>query len=275
MVRRTGGLRSLQFARRKRRQFVLKIGAALGLCAVLATGIVYVLNREALLLEQVAVVGAELESPEPLAEIVMQAFAGKYFWLIEKRSVFLFPKEKAEAQVLSAFPRLKTASLSRSGLSSLTLTVEERAPVALWCGENRLGEGSTPACYFLDAQGFVYALAPAFTGDVYLRLYGPLIGSEPVGQSFLTPTSFEKLRIFMDAIRARNVAAEELALTDEKDAELYLTDGTKVLLDPSEDLLRVLDNLLSVLASETFKNRSTLNLDYIDLRFGNKVYYKE
>lgn len=275
MLPRINRLRTPQFARRKRRQFLLKAGALCAGVVLLLAGAVFLLRHEKLQIESVVVEGGEVVDVRALTNFISGTLAEKYLWLVPKSNVLLIPEDSLEASVLKSFPRLNTIELSRTDFRTLSVVVKEREPRALWCGENRLGEGSTPSCYFLDEHGFVYAPAPSFSGEVYIRLYGPLGGGEPIGQFFLTAEYFTKLRAFAEALQSRDVKALELALIDERDAELYLEDGTKILLDPSEDLDYVLDNLLSVLTSATFKERDKINLEYLDLRFGNKVYYKE
>jgi len=56
--------------------------------------------------------------------------------------------------------------------------------------------------------------------------------------------------------------------------ELYIDDGSKILFARKQRSSEVLDNLKVVLKSETFKNEDAGNIEYIDLRFGNKVYFK-
>lgn len=275
MIPRINRLRTPQFARRKRRLLLLKLSGVVFFVLTLIGGFLYIVRLPSLQVTAVSISGNSLVETQDLYDAVERELAHSYGWLVPKRNIFFIPEESIQASVLSQFPRVNSATLEFTTWSSLTLTVEERVPQAMWCGENRLGEGSTPTCYFLDAQGFVYAPAPTFTGEVYLRFYGPLEAGEPVGQSFLTPAFFHSLLTFTNAVGASNVAIVEFALIDEEDAEVYLEDGTKILIDPSEDLERVLDNLLSVLHSDALRDRPQLKLEYLDLRFGNKVYYKD
>lgn len=268
-------LRTPEFARRRRRVFALKVALALFTALTSVYGIVYTLRHEALQVRTVVVSGAEVLDARELQAVTRALLSGTYFYIIPKSSALLRPRRSLEAAVLHAFPRLKSAEVTTENVSTVVLSVSEREPRALWCGENHLERASTPACYFMDSEGYVFAEAPEFTGLVYTRYFGALGRGEPiVGQYFLSGTKFSELTKFTDALAREGVELADVALTD-RDVELYLTGGTVILFSQSQELNRVLDNLLSVISAEEFKNRERFNLDYLDLRYGNKVYYKE
>ena len=66
----------------------------------------------------------------------------------------------------------------------------------------------------------------------------------------------------------------ELHPLDDDDMELYMEDGSKILFARKQRSSEVLGNLKVVLESETFKDEDRGDIEYIDLRFGNKVYFK-
>jgi hypothetical protein len=53
-----------------------------------------------------------------------------------------------------------------------------------------------------------------------------------------------------------------------------MEDGSKILFARKQSSSEVLGNLKIVLESETFKDENRGDIEYIDLRFGNKVYFK-
>lgn len=267
-------LRTPEFARRKRRVLYIKIALAVAVVALVIGGLSYLAHVKSLQIRDVVVVGAEVVDESELTALAHEYLAGTYLWLFPKSNILIYPKEALQAQVLDSFKRLKTAEISFDSLHGITLTVTERPPEALWCGENRLSQQGMAVCYFLDPEGYIYTEAPTFTGSVYVRFYGPLGMGEPVGQTFVPTEQFQALRNFLQTLTTRGIKVAELALTD-TDVELYLENGTKILFLKNQELPRVLDNLLSVFSAPEFKDMGLVNLEYIDLRFGNKVYYKE
>lgn len=267
-------LRTPQFARRKRRVLYVKAGVAVVFVGMLVAAASYVAHLPALQIREVAVQGAEVVDVPALERFVLDELSGKYLFLFPKSNVLLYPKERLKASVMDAFTRLESVTVERDSLHRLTFSVTERAPEALWCGDNRLGTEPGTTCYFLDADGYLYTKAPSFTGPVYVRFYGPLASGEPMGQPFLTTERFRALMDFMRALEQGGLSPAELAVIDDTEYELYLADGTRVYFSGRQPLDRVLDNLLSVFSSEELKDLPPYALEYIDLRFGNKVYYK-
>jgi len=266
-------LRTPKLARKHRRLFVLKIVALCMLVAGAVVGGVYLLNREEVLLSGVVVSGTEVLDAAQLEREALEHIEGKYLFTIPRSSVFLYPKYSIAAGVLESFKRVKEVEVYRGNWRTLHVDVVERKPHTQWCGENRL-EGVVPECYFLDEDGYIYALAPASSGDAYFHFYGPIESGEPVGQYFLERGEYRALTLFLTTLREAGIAVEDLAVRDEMDYELYLKDGTQVILGRGQDLGRVYENLKSVLLSDAFEEVDLSTVEYIDLRFGNKVYYK-
>lgn len=265
-------LRTPEFARRKQRMFFAKLALLVFLVGATIFGFAYLARLDSFQIRDVIVQGAEVVDTGEITAAIEKYLSGTYLFLFPKANIFLYPRGHLEATVLESFMRLKTAEVSFQNLHTIKLSVTERSPEALWCGENRLGGDATPACYFLDREGYIYTEAPVFIGSVYLRFYGPLAQGDPLGQVFLPAESFANLMKFLKVVAEKGFSPVELALLD-TDVELFLGDGTKILFDRAHDLSRVLDNLLSALSAQEFKDRKNLNLEYIDLRFGNKVYY--
>ena len=68
-----------------------------------------------------------------------------------------------------------------------------------------------------------------------------------------------------------------LLTKNDGDMELVLEGGSRILFSRSEDLRKALENLQALLSENVLgvpKEQLSLSLDYIDLRFGNKIFYK-
>jgi len=268
-------LRTPEFSRKKRRILYVKMALLVLLVSAVVGGLSYVSHRDTLRVNEVVIEGGEVVDERALRNLIMSKLSGKYLFLFPKDNAFLYSRSGLEAAALQSFKRLKTVEVSTDGLQTVVLSVSEREPTALWCGENRpWGEIST-ACYFMDEEGYIYAESPGFTGDAYRRFYGPLASGEPVGQAFIESVRFREFLNFFSELEKEEVFASELVILGDGEYELYLEDGTRIVFSDAQTLTRVYDNLLSVLSSEELKDRVPLNLEYIDLRFGNKVYYKE
>jgi len=266
-------LQSTKLARRKRRSFLFTFFIFIIIFSLLVAGVTYLLKRQEVMIQNIVLNGNVTVSTEELENFIREELKGNYFLIFPRSSIFIYPRSLIEEGILFKFKKIEKAEVSFNSFNSILVSVEERQPSALWCGENRL-DGAIPECFFLDEKGLLYTNSPSFTGDIYFRFYGPLGEGSSVGQQFLPTKTFQGMLFFLQSLRESGIHPVELAVGNEEDYELYLENGTQVLFAQDEDLTFVLDNLQTTLFSDELKERNTIDIDYIDLRFGNKVYYK-
>ena len=272
-------LSSPRLARRRRRMLLHKIlfWTIVAVCTMAA--LVAVARIPAITIDTVEVSGASALSAEALRAFAAGELSGAYFFLLPKSNALLFPRRAIASGMLLAFPSLAAVDVSLDGFRSLQVTVAERAPAALWCGSAELAPSHQGGgCYFLDKSGFIFSKSPDFVGDVFLRFYGSVgaTTTSPVGTKPLPPKMFETLMLFLSSLSDLTLTPVAVSVSGEGDVALYLQGGGKILfLSGSENFIEVRDNLESVLLSDEFREKSLEQLEYIDLRFGNKVYFKE
>lgn len=179
-----------------------------------------------------------------------------------RANIFLFPQSELREALLRDLPLLQTVSFSRESLLSqaVTISVTEREPKYLWCANE---------CYFMDANGFIFMKATNPTG--FLEFRGGLIAhQDPIGQVFMRG-KLDSLASLVNNLEKGGFSASSVTVENERDLSLRLENAPriKVLNDANPDLLS--KNLSLVLASEALQAR---HVEYIDLRYGNRVYYK-
>ncbi len=271
---RSKNFRSARLRERRRRALLVRGGIAFAAVAVLFGGSVWVARLPSLSVSAVTVRGAVTVPVADIERTVAGQIAGAYLALFPKSNAALLPRDEVAAAILAAFPRIRSVDVARDNLNGLTITVDERTPYALWCGvAHPAGGGDPTGCYFLDDSGYIFTGAPDFSGDVFFRYFGPA-PEEPINANFLTPGEFTELDLFARSARDVGVKPVSLAVLDAPDAELHLEGGSRILFNRTGNLSDVLQNLKSVLESDVFRTRGSLTLDYVDLRFGNKIFYK-
>jgi len=217
-----------------------------------------------LAINDVSVTGVQLLSHESLTGKVKERLEETGFRLFSRKNMFLYPKSAIESDLAAEFPRIKKVSVARESLlaSALVVMVEERKPYATWCNAS---------CYVFDSRGFVFAEKTETPEKAYV-FYGGLLPSDPVGQTFLEGRLPEMISL-LDTLGAAGFPAESLTVGSEKDFTIALSSGQKIHASfdmPAGDIVR---NLTTALEAEGLEGKFK-SLEYIDLRFGNRVYYK-
>ena len=199
------------------------------------------------------------------------AMSGTYGWVIPRNSALFLPEEEVRVTILDAFPDIAAVSIVQHGLTGLSIETIPRMSAFVWCGSTFTTSAWVPVCYETDTEGFVFAPATATTS---LSVYAPLIGANLEGvplRAHVSEASFipNALR-FVRAMQSLGANVKALQLRDDE-ADLFLTGGTCI------TYILGHEEAAAQLAAASF-SQLTLNdgsINYIDLRFDGKVYYKK
>jgi len=283
----------LELKRKRRRNLHKKVFLFVFLFTSFFVGLVFIARTEKLNIKDVRVVGNSVIATEDIEKAVEEVIAGEYLYFLPKTNFIFYPKGKITRELEQSFKRLGNISIKFTQGQALEVSVSEREGRYTWCGEAIREEaslrmansdGGGEQCYFMDESGYVFDVAPYFSGDVYFRFYGPLahIEEEYAGNYFL-PGIFAKILSFKSNLEAMNLRPASLLAKDNGDMEIYLSstilppNGPKIIFKSKSDYESIAENLQTALDTEPFKTsfKTKFNmLSYIDLRFGNRVYYK-
>ena len=234
----------------------------------------------------VAVAGNRVVDAETIKEKVDANLAGYFLWLFPKTNIFFYPKNKIKENLAENFKRLESISLEVADDRTLKISVSEREALYTWCGENISTEleGEKEKCYFLDKDGFVFDEAPYFSGEVYFKFYGALnkVDEYPPG-GYFAKENFMQLISFNETMKKMGLKPVALHKTENEDIKIFLSvnnsssKNPEIIFKADADLETVAENLNAALTTEPLQTdikKKYSSLLYIDLRYGNKVYYK-
>ncbi len=261
---------------RRRRAFIVFLIILLFACV----GIVYELNQNAVRISRVQIFGAD----QSLADVAISQMRGSYFGVVPRNSTFFLPESDIRAALFAADSDIAAVSIFRTGLSSVSIKVDTRVPIARWCGfapaaaENASttpAEPPTPACYLFDASGFVYATAsdaiqPINAFSVYEPLSGRTASSSPLG---VTLPNVGKLPAAFDFARQLGTFGSPVMTIVFRADEIddYLKSGTRITYVLGNE-----QNAFTALTSASGNlNLADGSIEYVDLRFDGKVYLKK
>ena len=253
---------------RSRRQ-KLRALAVFALLLILASS-VYGLSRLSyspkLLINNVSVVGAKEIPPKVVRAFVETKLNDGTNPILSRQNILLYPRAFLEQSIIKYFPRIKGASISRESMlaQAITVSVEERQPFALWCNEK---------CYLMDDGGFIFASASVLPGKSYMTFGGAFLqDSSPIGQTFL-PKNFSGVLELIKRLRQVGFAPQGASADDDMDFSVQFDEGFVLRASFSADANELVRNLQLALSSDPLRGKVN-KVEYIDLRFGNRVYYK-
>lgn len=257
----------LRLRDRRRKLLQIKIAAGTLVLLLLLGGIFFIARLPEVTISKIEVTGTLVADASLIQRIVEEQISGSYALVIPKKNTLFVPAGDIAKALSGSFPIVKDAKISHTSLTSLSVAVTERTPVALWCAEDAVDAAGT--CYFMDETGYIYMVAD--TTDAYVRYSGALL-QEPVGSLYLSGT-FHELHTFVgETAKTLSRTADTVFVEPNSDVTLAFVGGGELKFVMTEDSTGTLENIASVFASQKLKGRT--DFEYADFRFGNKVYVK-
>ncbi len=255
---------SSRIAKRERARRVFALVFKIGAPIALLVGLVMLTRADSLQIKNFEVEGEQAVSEEHLKNAALSFISSTRFWLLPKSNIFLLGKNELSDALRSEFGRIQEADIDKNFLDrSVKISVKERQSDFLWC--SGVGE-----CFFMDNSGLVFEKAPIDGGLIVFR--GVLEGN-PLMKEFATQ---EKMQKYSEFITAFKEAGFGVGSVDIESAErgVAATQAGDIIFNPNDANLALAAQNAILLVDDTRSKDSSARFDYIDTRFGNKLFYK-
>lgn len=263
----------LRDRRRKRIAIFTSIGVLLFASLVVGAAHIPVLQ-----VQTVTVSGTDAVDADELQNAAQRELSGAYAFVFPRANTLIYPQEKITQTLAEAFPRLKDIAVRRAALAAIEVSVSEHSPHGIWCGEERAEGSAQETCYFLGKNGELYARAPSFSDDVYLRFYGTLAeGEAEAGKGvYLSGPVFQKMHTLVSRIGERGFEVVAVTQPNDVDAHIHFADGSFVKVNKQRSVTETMKSIQATLNADAFiaEREAGNTLQYIDVRFEDRVFYK-
>src|SRR3989344_390545 len=261
--------------RRQRRKKVKIYVTALGvavfiLVASLASESTY---HQKISIGPISVSGVSRISPRLVKAVFEKTLHDGMNHFFSRSNVLWYPKHELEKAILSGIPRTASVSITREGLfaQAITVTIEERKRFGFWCSDSSLQKGQR--CFEMDENGFIFAALASETPLYGIIFSGPLSASTTlIGQTFIGE-HMSGVVAFLKKLENKNLKPIRVSTTDMVYYWVELPETVLVRVAFGADPEETARNLELALSSDALRGRVE-ELEYIDLRFGNRLYYK-
>lgn len=240
----------------------------LSLCIVTFTATsIFLMRMPFLQVKEVVVIGALGIKDEMLKE--------KTLAHIGSSNIFFFSKDKIEHALKNEFQGIEDVDIRRAGFSKIKISVRERTPAALICAGFPETGLENEECYLSDAEGYVFTIAGKPYPEGYNRYYVPADKGEiTAGLSFINKKRFDELQKFLDGASKAGIYPVGILIGDGGEYEMYVRPDTTVYFDDKTPFENTLSNL-TAFWDNARKASSSPVFNYINLRFGNTIYYSK
>ena len=260
-----------RLARRRMRRRVI-LGFAFCVFATLGVwGIGIVSYNKHLTINDVSVSGANILSPK-LVKAAFEAtlYDGAYHFF-SNANIFLYPRESLQIALLKKFTNVRSISISRPSLFSPTVQIGliEREPAYLWCLPGKVA--ASHVCYEMDERGYVFSPADTASTTKYVFIGGLDTTHPVIAQTFLRGRLNRMIELLKDIERV-GFTPRRVTIENDRDATIELSQGFYLKISLDTDALTIARNLQLIISSDMLKGKME-SLSYIDLRFGDRIYY--
>ncbi len=245
----------------------------------------FLLTSPRFVLTSVSVEGATSTNPRIIRDAVETYLDTPRFIFFRARNRFLYQEDRLREHLATQF-RFEYLDI-RLAAQNLRLTVKEKISSVIWVSGDRsyLVDATGSVIRELNAEELASSLSPppiqgpSREGEELAQDPGLIVVEDrakspvEVGGSVLGKEDVERMIAFADGLKKMGILTvrHELDRTVGAWLRVATDDGYDILFDPASDVDGQLNRLTAVLKDQI---RDPSTLEYIDLRFGNRVYFK-
>lgn len=243
-------------------------------------------------IDAVFVEGAVSVNEDEIKNMAISLMKINLFNKINRDSFILLPEREIKQAVLSRFAEIEDVLIVRNiKEKNIAIMIKERNPLAVWCQIAALQENVASSslvlaedrkmvspeierCYFVDEKGFIFKPAPSISGGIITTIYSQsdekLELRGKVGDQMMLEFILAVKKEFSEV----NFGVTEFFIKSKTfgDLEILTPEGWRIYFDLRGSAGSQINALKRVLAEEIKNQRN--QLDYVDLRVANRVYYK-
>ncbi len=263
--------------------------------AIVLTFFIYITNASFLRIQKIVVQEVKYTERSEIELTVKEQLEGRYFGLFSKSNALIFSRPKIANEIKKKYPSISKVDVDLKGVSTIDIQLEEYIATAIWCDipvtpattliHDAEGVEKTSVipqvvnsfrdqnCYFLNEEGIVFSPTKYDSSTEIVKTFG-FIETDPLKKNFSNPKTFKDLVEFIKLLRRLNIVADQIWTTNGEVYAILTQQGVKIYIDSESDVVSIFDNLETVMKRDAINQAQLSNIDYIDLRFGNRVFYK-
>ncbi len=207
----------------------------------------------------------EIKSFENVNEDALENFierkTEKRFLLFNRKSIVFFSSEKTKKSILETASVIKDISIKKIFPAKLEVVLIERVPFAVWCVKFE-----RDFCFHIDKEGVVFQKTENLDSHSLVIMNKDHFS---LGDKVIDEYLLEDIYYLKSKLSEIDIKVKYFDISTKNTIEVFTEDDLKILLFPNKveeqtENLRVILNKI---------NQEEI-VDYIDLRFGDRIYYK-
>lgn len=256
---------SKKFLQKKKRLQKVKRISFFVLIILVLVGFLYWMRHPSMNVDKIEIVKNSFTKAENIEATVHKVLEGNKFLLIPKTNALFLPREETEEELKKDYPEIEKIDINLQGLHKVQVEIFEYRPVIIL----KTAKGN----YFVNSKGDVFIKEPI------LHPYDDLIVLEKdldvnIGDNVIEPDFLEDLNLFSDKLNEIKIKTKLIKNPEEDIYRIETDKGFEIVISSADDLTNSVQNIQTILENGALSKEDLSLIDYLDLRFGNKVFYK-
>lgn len=226
-----------------------------------------------LLVSKINIGGTEKLDTGAVRDVINLAISGRHLNVVPANNIILIDQGKLKESIKDKFKRIEDIEIKKVFPETLNISITERRSMLILC--------SAGACFIIDNDGVAYA--PADFASNELQENELLVLNDDGNKEIRLKESVLEAGYMQYLLDIKDKLKSDLNLDIDKnyhtpqlvsgDIRVVTTEGWTIYFDSSLLVQKEIDMLKLVLSDKIDKDKRS-NLEYVDLRTDNKVYYK-
>lgn len=269
-----------KYTQKRKKTYNLWMIVGMGFCIIFFVLTIVIVRSRVFQIQKISINGLNAIREEDVRKEINSALVGSYVaGLVSYRFLFAVPTQRIVDAIKHTFPLIAEVYVEKKFPDTLTINVKERTMFGIVCNDAVKTEALPEEqvniqCAYMDTEGIAYASAPRTIGFLILKISTDS-AEIAIGKQTIDPAMMQRIadiNVKLPSIIGSPVTGYQLLHNAPREVRAISRIGFSVIINRDDDLDHALSVLDAILKKEIGSKRK--HLDYIDLRFGNKVFYK-
>ena len=242
------------------------------LSAFVGVSIYVVLFSPYLQITNISISGTQELDPAEIQNVITQFQGEKFFKIIPKNNFLFMSQSRIGDALKNDFKKIRNVRVIKTFPDTISIAIEERKALIVWCAGDQ--------CYLIDENGVAYNTAdfnsPELAQNNLLKIDDESSAPVEIGSEILDQAYVQYALSIKDALKAEGFEPDGDYSTPSRMAseiKVHTANGNQIFFSTQFSLDSAITALTLVLKKEIPQDQQS-NLDYVDLRTENKVFYK-
>lgn len=254
--------------KRKQKKNKIKLYLILFLIVLFVYGLVYVSRLPKFKITDVQISGLSFLNEEDIRKTIDNQLNQNILWLIPKSNIFLFSKKEL-IHTLSENPAIISIKINKNFFNTMFIEIEEQSKQAIYCVDDLRSE-----CYYINYEGMIYGSVKDYViPEQEIIFYVPNKKIE-IKSTVVEIELYKTIFNFIKSVNQLQIPIRQVHIYEDGIIEFKTQPGVILKTSIFDDFEKDFLNLTALFEKELLKQDILSTIEYIDLRFGNKVFYK-